>query len=80
MYTSTATQKLGRRIGATVTLAFDEVPNRQQLTEFATGTFSMIQAASDVGYSKEQRAAGIANVAKGILDELTDTVFKLPEA
>jgi len=78
MYTASGTQGMGRKLGQLVELTFDTVPNREQVSEFASGTFGLFTAAAAVGYSAEQRAAAIANVTKGMLDHLTETIFKLP--
>ncbi len=79
MYTARETQNMGRKLGKLVELAFDEVPNYKQVTDFTSEVFGLVTAAAGVGYSKEQRVAAIANVGKGFMDQLTETVFKLPD-
>ncbi len=79
MYTARGTQNMGRKLGKLVELAFDDVPNSKQVSDFASETFGLITTAAGLGYSKEQRVAAIANVGKGFMDQLTETIFKLPE-
>ena len=80
MVTKQSVRKAGHEIGDLVVLVIDQVPNRQQITQFTTEGFEAITAIAAVGIPKEEKAAVATHLAEAILERLNETVLTLPAA
>jgi len=70
----------GREVSDLVALVVDSTPNKEQIGQFVSEGFQVVQAVGAIGIPQEHKAAVALNIAEGVLNGINTKVaeFMLP--